>query len=61
MAAKFLFSYIDKDENGIYRDMTSQCGEGLIEYLPSHKIFKSSIGKNFEGIVIIQISEDTIW
>ena len=37
MKTKFIFSYIDKDENGIYRDMTSEKAKGIIEFLPSHK------------------------
>jgi len=37
MKTKFIFSYIDRDENGIYRDMTSEKAKGIIEFLPSHK------------------------
>ena len=34
MKAKFIFSYIDNDENGIYKDMTSEKAKGIIEFLP---------------------------
>lgn len=45
MAAKFIFSFIDRDENGIYKDMTSKRAEGIIEFLPSHKMFDSKLGE----------------
>ncbi|MCI8950922.1 MAG: hypothetical protein HFG49_12945 [Lachnospiraceae bacterium] len=40
---KFIFTYIDKDENGIFRDLTSDEAKGIIEYLPSHKIYSGGI------------------
>lgn len=40
MKSKFIFSYIDRDQNGIYRDMTSDKALGVIEFWPSHKMFK---------------------
>lgn len=41
--SKFIFSYISKDENGIYRDMTSPKATGIVEYLPSHKVFHNRL------------------
>lgn len=42
MKTKFIFSYIDNDKNGIYKDMTSEKAKGIIEFLPSHKLFKNN-------------------
>lgn len=52
MKTQFIFSYVDKDENGIYRDMTSNKALGIIDYLPSHKVIKSSLATKVEKILL---------
>ena len=52
MKSKFIFSYIDDDKNGIYRDMTSEKARGIIEYLPSHKEMKTSVTRKMERALL---------
>lgn len=42
MAEKFIFSYINQDREGIFRDMAATAGrQHQIEFLPSHKILSA--------------------
>lgn len=41
MKTKFIFSYIDQDKEGIYRDLTLEQNKGIIDFIPSHIIFKN--------------------
>ena len=59
MKAKFIFSYVDKDENGIYRDMTSDRAAGIIDFLPSHKIMQSKIGEKIKRALLSYRLHDT--
>ena len=52
MKSKFIFSYVDRDENGIYRDMTSDKAIGIIEFLPSHKMFKGKYTNTIEKALL---------
>lgn len=42
MQEKFIFSYLNKDQNGLFRDLTLTANQSLIEFWPSHKQFKHS-------------------
>lgn len=41
--SEFIFCYINDDANGIYRDMTSEKAEGIISFLPSHRMSRNKI------------------
>ncbi len=53
MKSKFIFSYIDKDSNGIYRDMTSDKALGIIDFGPSHKMFKGKYANTIKRALLI--------
>ncbi|MCR5376623.1 MAG: hypothetical protein K6E71_07745 [Lachnospiraceae bacterium] len=36
---KFIFTYVDEDKEGIFRDLTSEEASTTLDYLPSHKRF----------------------
>ena len=52
MKSKFIFSYIDKDSNGIYRDMTSDKALGIIDFWPSHKMFKGKYANTIKKALL---------
>lgn len=52
MKSKFIFSYIDRDSNGIYKDMTSDAAIGIIDFLPSHKVFKGKLATTIEKALL---------
>lgn len=52
MADRFIFSYVDEDHNGLFRDMTSEKAKGIIDFLPSHKNMKSGIGQKIEKAML---------
>ena len=40
---KFIFSFIDEDREGIFRDLTSFEGKKIIDFLPSHKQYNNKL------------------
>lgn len=37
---KFIFSYVNEDREGIFRDFTSDEAKGIVEFLPSLRNIK---------------------
>lgn len=51
MADRYIFSFVDKDRNGIFRDLTSpEKTEGKIDFLYSHKIPRNGLGKKLKKV-----------
>ena len=40
---KYIFCFVDRDENGLFRDLTSEENSHLIDFLPSHKVYSKKI------------------
>ena len=40
---KYIFCFVDKDEDGLFRDLTLKKNKDLIDFLPSHKLYSSKI------------------
>lgn len=52
MQEKFIFSYLNKDQNGLFRDLTLDANQSLIEFWPSHKLFKHSFPNTIKDIFL---------
>lgn len=40
---KYIFTYVDEDREGIFRDLTSEEAKMVIDFWPSHKRFRNSL------------------
>lgn len=53
MADRYIFSYIDKNREGIFRDLTSpELTKGRIDFLYSHKVPQNELGKKLKKIAL---------
>ena len=59
MKTKFIFSFVNRDENGIYRDMTSSKADGIIDFLPSHKVKNNIIARKVEQVLLSSRFQNT--
>ena len=49
---KYIFTYVDEDREGIFRDLTSEEAKKIIDFLPSHKRYTNSILNKAEKICL---------
>lgn len=49
---KYIFCFVDKDEDGLFRDLTLEKNQQLIDYLPSHKLINNKLLKTIEKIAL---------
>lgn len=49
---KYIFTYVDEDREGIFRDLTSEDAKEFIDYLPSHKRYTNSFLNKVEKICL---------
>ena len=52
MSEKFIFCFVDKDENGIFKDLTADVAQSKIEYWPSHKFDEGKINKFIKSVLL---------
>ena len=52
MSEKFIFCFVDKDENGIFKDLTADVAQSKIEYWPSHKFAKGKINQFIKSVLL---------
>lgn len=52
MKTSFIFSYVDNDEEGIYRDLSAPQNKAIIEYLPSHVQFTNKYMEKIKKILL---------
>lgn len=49
---RYIFSFIDEDRHGIFRDLTSEKAKDIIDFLPSHKQYSNLIISNVEKVLL---------
>lgn len=49
---KFIFSYVDKDREGIFKDLTANEAKSTVDFLPSHKVFNSLFMNKIEKVCL---------
>lgn len=49
---KYIFCFIDKDEDGLFRDLTLEKNQHLIDFLPSHKLYNSKLITTIEKMAL---------
>ena len=49
---KYIFTYVDEDREGIFRDLTSEEAKKIIDFLPSHKRYTISLLNKAEKLCL---------
>lgn len=49
---KFIFSYVNEDREGIFRDLTSDDAKSIVEFLSSHKKYKNLLINKLEKVCL---------
>ena len=49
---KFIFAFVDKDKEGLFRDLTSDEAKTRIDFLPTHKRYSNKLINMIEKVCL---------